>query len=58
MLNRYTQGNDPSAKQNPLYAFILSWPNNNIVELISLPKVGPDTKVSLLGYSDGDIKVL
>jgi len=43
-------------KANPVYALLLSWPENNEVEL-TLPKAGPDTKVTFLGFSDEDIKV-
>ncbi len=34
---------------DPVYAFVLDWPEDNVVTL-GAPTVGPKTKISLLGY--------
>ena len=57
LLIRYTMGKsgDGYISVNPVYAIVLFWPEDNIVQLNS-PIAGPVTHLSFLGYN-GTVEV-
>lgn len=41
-----------TSKKGAVYAFVLSWPKDNMLKLGSPVSMGSDSKVSMLGWSD------